>query len=316
MSWWTSIWRTRASEWCHGWIGDTDSQEILPDEYYVTITLQSIHLPYVRKGLTRFFGAVHCFSKLAHNAQGDAEFHAFTVPSGLKGIDAAGLHNVVSTRKTLLGPVPYRGGVVALEIALFSIASQDLAEPFLSLLEGVSDTIGVAYIGVATNLLRQLSNGVESISKSSDGSTLEIGLSTDLGPVMTGSYIVIREQRKLESLVIDQSGRLLDKSQGAIGAPYFIFEVVASRKRDDWRRIPSLLEAYRRLEEPVLAGRVPDVQGLLTAFRRIVLLSPDLLHSDATRIVSEVEKRINAVMAATFTSRTQRTLPALDDISI
>jgi hypothetical protein len=316
MAWWTNIWNTKASSWCHGWIGQDAGQALHAEQCYLTLTLRSIYLPYVRKGTSRFFGAVHSFTKLAHNAHGEAEFHAFTVPAGLKGVDASGLHNVVNARKTLFGPVPYRGGPLKLEIALFSIASQDLAEPFLSLLEGLSDTIGVAYIGAASGLLRQLSSGIDSVSKSADGASLELGLASDMFPVRTGDYVVVKDERTVETVALGSDGRIVDRSGESLTKPYFVFSVEASERRDDWRRIPALLEAYQRLEKPVAEGRLPDVQGLMTAFKRTVLLSSDLLDRDAARIVSEVEKRLNAIMGATFTARTQLVLPSLDEISI
>src|SRR5437762_3477848 len=205
------LWRKNSSQWTHGFTGG--SAPVPPGTSYVTVRLRSLHLPFVRKGLTRFHGVVHAFTSLAHLRSGDAQFQFVSTPSKLAGVDAANHDKVVTVDKIVAGPVPYRGGSVTAEIGLFSVAARDLAAPYLEMLEGMSKALGVSFISKATEMLQVIDKGVGQIVSDGSRSTLEIGLSVDFSELAEGTYIVVARPAtpsSVSSMNVGAEGTLLE----------------------------------------------------------------------------------------------------------
>jgi hypothetical protein len=321
MGWWKQLWLSETKEWTHGWISDgTQPRTVVADAEYLTLSMRSIHIQNVRVGTTRYYGALHCFSSLLHNQNGTAEFHSFTTPNNLQGIDAKNADRVVTARETLLGPVPYRGGAVSVEAGVFAIAEANLAEPYLSLLAGLSSVVGVSYVNTGVGILKQLSSGIENVTKAGGNSTLEIGLATEFKPVMTGSYGVVRAARgslDLAKLRIASDGRLERADGSLVSEPYLVLGIEAETQRHDWRTIPDLRAAYARVENAVRRGDVGEAEGAVSVLRTTLLLSPDLLDVDAQKIIAAVEKTVSAAMPTTKTShQIAREFPTLDALTV
>ncbi|RZM18123.1 MAG: hypothetical protein EOO88_41565, partial [Pedobacter sp.] len=69
-----------------------------------------------------------------------------TAPTAMRDLDPNRLDRIIQSNYRLMGPVPYVGGDIRVEIGLLSVASADLAAPYLQLLETLSDKAGVSYI--------------------------------------------------------------------------------------------------------------------------------------------------------------------------
>src|SRR5215472_8359497 len=123
MSIWTDLWRTEAKNWAFGCIGSTE--EIIPQKRYVSVMLQQLRIVNVRVGFSRFYGAVEFYGRLPNLSGKSAEFASVTSPSKLRDINKKDLGNFVFSNQRLLGPVPYIGGDLEIEIGLFTIKSQD-----------------------------------------------------------------------------------------------------------------------------------------------------------------------------------------------
>lgn len=302
MGLWGKLWRTNSSRWTHGFVGD--SRPVSPQTTYVTMRLRSLHLPFIRRGLTHFYGVVHAFTSFAHLGSGDAQFQFVSTPSKLAGVDAANHDKVVTVDKIIAGPVPYRGGAVTAEVGLFSVAARDLAAPFLDTLEDVSRALGISFISKATDVLRAIDSGIDRIVRDGSGSTLEIGLSVDFLTLNEGTYVVIARQadpNSLTTMSVNAAGELLENGR-PVTDPYLVLSISSAATRDDWMRIPDLLDAYHRLEQPFRQGSVADIGPLLHAFKITLLLSPDLLRADAIRVFKAVKDEFDELVKATLTS--------------
>src|SRR4051794_3651502 len=100
---------------------DADATE---GEYYLTIDLGSMRTPETERGYTKWYGAVHSFVSVpTSDATDNAKFRVVTTRSNLKDIDATNLDRVLQFNKRLLGPIPYRGGMLTFEVGLYSVKS-------------------------------------------------------------------------------------------------------------------------------------------------------------------------------------------------
>ena len=313
MGFWSDIWKTQAKDWIYVTIPAENTPEaqghanVDPEAGYLSVWLQSFRITNVRKGLKIFFGTVHSFISLPILGGTRAEFQVATTPGQLQKIDAAHIDRIIIMKQRLLGPIPYRGGDLEVEIGLFSIKEADLAGPFLSVLESMSKTAGVSFISTALPFAAPLRDGINLLSGASSDSILEIGLSTNYSPAETGYFAIMRaDVTKVDptKLKIDNYYKLVDKSTGnpVSDYPYLVFRVVVSEKRDDWFMIPELAAAHKALRDEIRNGALNKINEAFAVFRRTALSCPDLLIADAQRLVAKIEADVKAAVGPTPTA--------------
>lgn len=266
-------------------------------EYYIKIDLGSMRIPGVKRQYAKLYGAVHSFISVpTFESAANAQFRVVTTPTNLKNIDAANLNRVLQINKRLLGPIPYRGGRVTLEIGLYSVKSADLLDPYLGLLQEMSGEAGVAFVKNALPFVGLLKKGIDLITGNAKDSTLEIGLSTELEQPRTGWYLVMaapKDAVKADELKVDpKDSRLLDgQGKAFVQYPYMLFRVSASRQRSDWFQIPELVEPHTKLREALRDNDLVRASKLFDQFFLIAKTCPDLLKADSSRISEELKKR-------------------------
>lgn len=325
MRFWSEIWRKKAVDWTYGELSASQvpdglaTEEILPDSSYVHVFLRSLRVKYLRKGLGKFFGAVHSHIALPHRSDQLAEFNVVTTPDRLKNVDASNLDAVISMNTRLLGPVPFRAGDMEMEIGLFSIASSDLAGPFISLLEDLSTVAGVAFLNQALPFAGPIANGINLLADAGNPSKLEIGYSTTLDKPKTGYISLIRTPKDtidLAQIRVDRDYRLVFENGDAVVDPYMLVAVETTTERNDWFRIPDISAAYSSLRELVRKGNVNEAEKAFEVFSRIARTSPDLLSKDSQRIVQLVSKELRDVLTASLTSSPVPEMRPLQDLKL
>lgn len=328
---WKDLFRKRAEDWTFLQLAasqvpaDGGIGALAANSHYLSITLKSARVVNVRKGLSRFYGAVHSFVAIPHRAGQRASFQVVTTPANLKNVDAKNIDRVIQLDHRLVGPIPYRGGELEMEIGLFSIKAVDLAAPYLTLLESMGKLGGISFISAALPFAQPLATGVDLLLGAEDASVLEIGVAASAWKPELGYFAVIRASKgtidatKLRVTPVDY--RLVDADGNPVrDYPYLVFKVEASADRPDWFLIPELHEPYQQLQAAVREDAVAEVKEFLSLFRRTALTCPDLLTADARRLVELVTEETNAVMTETPTSKPgeglERSLPELQEIPL
>jgi hypothetical protein len=309
---WDAVWRTPARQPFFGQLASAQVPsdapqhvELTPDEYYVALNLRSLYIPYVRKGLKRFFAAAFCYARLPALATGDAEFQVFRVPENLRDLDSAHVDRLLQLQSRLVGPTPYRGGDFEFQLALFTVESADMLAPFLDLLQSVSESIPSAYASVATGAFATVRKGMDTLKAYAGPNSLEVGVHQTKFQLSTGVYLLAAGLTKehANSVVLQDDGRVVDDAGKVISVPYIVFEISATKQKSDWFNIPDISTAYRGLMNEIKADSPPRVDAARKMFERTVLLSTDLIPADATRIVALVRARVDGLLAAGLTSR-------------
>lgn len=292
---------------------------IEPNSGYVSIFLRSMRIVNVRKGWNKFYPVVHSCITLPRIDGQRGEFQVVTSPSRLAELDASHLDRVISLNHRLLGPTPFRGGDLSIELGLFSVKSSDLAKPFLGVLEEMALSAGVAFVSVAKPFIEPLKKGIDLLTGCSD-LDLEIGLATTLDKPTSGTFFVMRAERqalKSVDLKLADDLKLVDSSNEPVrDYPYFVFSIEFSDRRDDWYSIPEIVEIHNELMNAVRKGKRNDVDELFSVFKRSALTSPDLLDKDAHRLVEMVEKHLANALPAVLTSTSVASIPPLKSIKL
>ena len=317
MQWFSNLIRKRSTDWYYATL---DEGEPIPaNKFYVDIFLRSMRIRDVRKGLRRFAGAVHSFIELPQLASGNASFHTFTVPNDLKAVDPEHLDRVVISSQRLLGPVPYRGGDLSIDLGLFSVQIADLVDDYLGILTDLANAAGVGYVNAALPFVKPIEDGIQRLVGDGGPAALEIGLSEDIATPREGAYLVMRgpeQELKQVNLVHDAQFKVSRADGQRLDYPYLTYEIATNAIRDDWFVIDDLRRAYTTLQTVVRNGATPDTaREQFAVFRAAALTSPDLLYADAQRIVAEAEKELENTVRTTETARAGTVeLPALESL--
>jgi hypothetical protein len=318
---WTDLWRVEAESWAFGHIGN--ATPIIPQKEYVSVALRQLRIVNSRVGFNRFYGVVEFFGRLPHLSGAPVEFASMTSPNKLRDIPKKDRGNFAIGDQRLLGPVPYVGGDLEIEIGLFTIKSQDLLMPYLELLGELSKSAGMAYLSVAAPYVAAIKQGAAALIGTEGSSSLEIGAAITFNPVLAGTYFAARissAEHDIAKFTVDSSNHLLDEQGRHLDeVPYLIFSVTQSGVRDDWYQIPAISSAYNKLMKAVREQKsLKEVSSYLEHFRRVVLTDPDILSGHGPQIVSWVEERVATVLGPIKTSRDAKgpALPALRTLQL
>lgn len=324
----SSIFKKRAEDWFFAFLepaqtpGNKPIENVDPDQHYLSIHLKSMRIVNVRKGFSKFYGTVHCFTSLPHLGGKPAEFNVLTTPGKLEELDAGNIDRVVNLNKRVFGPVPYRGGDLSFEAGLFSIKSADLAAPFISLLEQISALSGVSYISQALPFAEPLKNGINLLTGGADDTILEIGLSKEFTNVKTGYFVVMRipkNELNAADIKVDATDfRLVYKDgRGISNYPYMVFEITKDDARQSWFEIPELQGPHQKLRDDVRKGDYEAANESLIAFKRTVLTCNDLITKDASQLYKKVEAEVKEILGTTLVADSKRSeLRTLKEIDL
>jgi hypothetical protein len=322
MSIW-DFWTTKAQDYVHGMLdedqcpSDVQCYTLEPDQHYIQVVLRRMWIANVRRGINRFYGAVHAD---VGSLQASGKLTSFTqvvAPPELRDVSAANFNRSIVSNQPLFGPMPYRGGSLKVNAALLSVRSADLLGPYLDVLTELGALAGVAYISVARPFLDPLRRGIDLLTGVTGPQSLEIYLVTNLVKPMTGVYVVMRApntQIRLHDLRVNDDYSLSHTSGADLSRyPYMVLTVDGATKRADWRGIPEVGLAYDGLVEALKTDNPPDVEEAIAFFRRTALLNDDLIPQHARALVEQVRDMKNEVLGATLTAGTTAILvPPLD----
>ncbi len=295
-----------------------DHEELVPDETYVEIWLESMHIINTRKFTTRFFPALTSEVAVTHRGRAPGRYFVVTSPASLRNVGRAGAGRVLIESTCLAGPLPYRGGSIGVDLGLLRLKATDLTEPYLGLLSEVAIAAGIAFAGPAAPFVAPIVAGLTSLVRVATKDGLEIGLYRQFRKPRAGLFGIFgipdsASNRKRLSLDQDRKVRL--DGQPVKGVPYILFSIQRVPHRHDWEGLPDVGTAYKRARQALEPGGRPgDLRQLLAAFERTTRLSDDLITSDAEHIIGVVRTQFNEASQPRELSATkaqQRPLPPL-----
>jgi hypothetical protein len=209
----------------------------------------------------------------------------------------------------LMGPVPYRGGELTIEIGLIATRYGDLAKPYLDLLHQLSTVAGLPYVKAAMPFVDPVKSGIEGLLGISDATRIELGLHRGWSELQTDTFLLsnLPPNSDISGLRFDPHTYQPAAAPPLTGQSWIIFRVGVGDERDDWGKIPELHDAHEKLRAATLNGPETEIRPRMEEFRRLTLLSPDLISSDARRLIRKEEERIaEASGKALQTSRNQQ----------
>ncbi len=293
-----------------------------PDGCYIELFLESLRLEKARRFATRFHGVAYSFVSLPREGEPRAQLTAVSKPEKLAELDKDSVDRVITISKQMMGATAFRGGPVSLEFGLFSVKSGNLLSPVLDYVAKVSATAGISYVGAIKPFVPLITQGMDLIAGQVQDTALEVGVDTDLD-LRIGSVAAIIAKPKgsidITKLSLDADRKLLLDGK-ALGCGYAVFSLRRTDKKLDYGEIPELKERYASVVAAIKANKEKDARDALTAFRLAAVASPDLISSDAQKLIEKVKEKVTAAFspggAAAIADKRLRKPEALADIKL
>jgi hypothetical protein len=267
---------------------------IEPDSCYIELYLESLRLARARQFATHFHGVAYSFVTLSREGEERAQLAAVSKPEKLAELDKGSLDHVITVSKQMMGPTPFRGGPVSLELGLFSVKSGNLLTPLLDYITRVSSTAGISYVGAIKPFLPLITEGMDLIAGQRQDTALEVGVDTDL-TLISGCVAAIIDRPKgsidTTKLSLDKDRRLL-LGEKVLDCGYAAFSLRSTAEKSDYGEIPELKERYAAIQSAIKGGKMKDAQDALAAFRLATIASPDLIPSDASKLVEKARQKV------------------------
>ena len=184
-----------------------------------------------------------------------------------------------------------------LELGLFSVKAGNLLSPVLDFVTQVSSTAGVSFIGSVTPFVPLLTKGMDMIAGQVNDVALEVAYDANLDLSTTGTYAIIaapKNQIDTTKITVDRADRKLLEDGKELEHGYCVFSIRQTDRKADYGEIPELKEKYSALVAAIRSNNRQVATDALTAFRLTVLTNPDLIPTDAERLVAKATAQVDA----------------------
>lgn len=272
--------------------GAEPSRPFVAEQDYVVVEVNEVHLDYSRQFWQGYIPSVWASTQLRYAGQSRAV--PVVIGSALLDQPVSGVPTAQLYRNTrVLGPVPYRGGVVGVSLVLSQIAVDNKATNLLGVLESLASAFDLKvtlapYLAIG----RAVSDGIGALLDLGSRPLFGVQDTITADAAATGGWYVMMDVQPLQPLwVVD--GRLRTGPDPTSAAPvtgctYVLYSVTAlpgGQGRNDAAALPDLAEQRALAEQ--FAVR-PDKRSWIAAKAVFSELGLRLLrHPDLTRTQAE-----------------------------
>jgi len=276
-------------------------ERIAADECYIELYIESCRLAEARKFASRFNGIVYSFVSLSREGEASAKLAAVSKPEKLTELDENSLDKVITVSKQMMSAVPWRGGSLGLEIGLFSIKTGNLLTPVLDYVTKVSSAAGGSFVGAVKPFLPLITEGMDLIAGQRKDTAIEVAIDTDIALQAGGVHAIIAAPKgsiDLAKISLDKDDRKLLLDGKPLNRGYCVLSIRPTLLKSDYGEIPELKEKYAAFQAAIKANKMKDAQDALTVFRLATIASPDLITSDAQKLVKKADQKLKDAFPA------------------
>jgi hypothetical protein len=279
---------------------------VAPESAYLRLYLTAMRIAATRVRGQTFYGSIASTCNVASRSGQPAELVAVRAPSALRGVDPKYLDRVVIGTVPLVDAVPYRGGDLDIEIGLFAFPGNYLLGPYLDFLGDVA-TVASAFLSPAGALASaalqpSARKGLDLLFGAATEARLEIGLAHTWAAPVTGYYAAVQAPQPPGGFRVGADSKLVNPDGTEVRAPYLVLRLDAQTERHNWRAIPTVADAHKAIDDAVRRDDLKGAQWALESFKRVVLISPDLLEADCMQLFLKVKRFVEAAFPATGTA--------------
>ncbi|OLR93199.1 hypothetical protein [Actinokineospora bangkokensis] len=321
---WVSVreWFDKQAEHCTSvFLPDPGGQPVRPNEGYLRVFFAEGFLEKARSWGSDRYPALHGGVSLTLLG-GTPAFTTLARPPEKWDVPGAQLDFPMTTL------LPYTGGVVEVEAALYEAASGGPLSTAVGLVGSLSSLMGPP-LSVAASIADKVSDGLDAVMAAT-GDEPVLGLhasftSEGTNVLRPGHHVLIAApQHELRGTPAIESGRLVlrrgDHTDRLTGTDYLVIRVECQVERDDWR-FPALDDLIRDAGEAYLRGQADVFAERRTQALVAAWTSADLVAADRKRVALLIKDELDSLdvlrpAARRVPTLADATLPARDDTRV
>ena len=289
--------------WWHGhtehateaFIPDGDAEPLQPGQGYLRLWLAEGFLDIGRSWGADQFPALHGVVSFPFPGRGPTSYSMLSRPALAPGIR----HDFPMTPL-----LPYYGGVIEIDAALYKVATGSPLVTALQLIGALEPLLGPP-LDVAAAVAERLGDGIQSVLDAGEQEPL-LALHQSLvapggnGTAVRSGYsaILAAPRERLQGTPSIRDGRLVLATAAGIqqstGTDYLVLRVECRTQRDDWD-FPYLDTLIAASAEAYLTGQQARFESLRTETILRAYNSPDLVPVDRKRVAMLVTERIDEI---------------------
>jgi len=275
-----------------------------PDASYLRFWLNDMYLAHKRVLYQTRCPVVQATCRFTY-ANSMQDLHLIVGPGQSEKLSAA-LDRMINLNYPLFGPVPYRGGDVELLIALVAMEVTDYSDMLVDVLGLLSQLAGRGELKAALPFIQPLKRGIEGLF-GMQKLKIHLGVhdsftsNTSAPNCLKSGYRVVIDiaHNNIDPATLwVKDGRLYEGSNPqAINpynkADYFLFSLEKSSTRGD--DMPSVRDAWDATIKQATQSNDQEVDQALSAFKAVVLNSPDLIWNDQQARIQTMVDRLKTI---------------------
>ena len=128
-----------------------------------------------------------------------------------------------------------------------------------------------------------------------EDTAIEVAVDTDIPLETAGVHAIIAAPKgsvDIAKLSLDGDDRKLLLDGKPLNTGYCVFSIRQTLQKPDFGEIPELKEKFAAFQAAIKANKLNDAKDALTAFRLATIASPDLISSDARKLVQKAEQKL------------------------
>lgn len=306
---WTKIFVGRSTKLAWGTLpdghGGPAGAPIARGASYVEVRLKEMFLRTSRRLWRKFYPMLHAFTR-----HGAAEEHTVVGPGQLRELGDTNLDRLVNLNQRIAGPMPFSGEDVSIVVGLYAIPGADASKALIDTVGNVAQLAGAVKVGP---LLDVLKGGIESIVGLAS-TTLQLGILDTFyagNPLRPGIHVGVaapRDAVPFDKLWLDKG--TLKYGEDPISArsyeqyDYMVLEITAPTYREDWRRLPGILEFEKQFAAVLgntglaVPAKQQQLEQLWPSFKDALWQSAELIENQRQLIEAAVKTDLQGRLAA------------------
>lgn len=296
----------------------SDEHPIEQDNCYIELYVESMKLGRTRRFATTFNGVVYAFASTARQGDVPSKLSAVTQPQEIANVGEVDLNNVITFSKRMFKVIPWRGDPLDLELGLFSVKTGNIASDIADYVVRLSNTIAPGITSTFDPLVPLVTEGLDMMAGQTEEVELELAVDTSLQLEFGKHYALIRLPRKQvdpQKLSVAEGGRLLHDGRD-VDASYCLFSIRPRRDNPEWGNIEDLRKRFAELKTAIRSGKQGDAEDAMAAFRRTVMVCPDLIMADKTKLIDLADNQMQLAFAGGAISSTQSRKKPMEGMSL
>ncbi|NUT97759.1 MAG: hypothetical protein HOY78_37655 [Saccharothrix sp.] len=271
---------------------DPDGRPAVPGDGYVRLWLAEGFLAKRVSWGKEYFPTLHGGVTLTFQGSESTPFTRFTRPDAAQTAPGVYLDYPMTTL------VPYAGGPVEVEAALYRASTGGPLETAVTIAGSLASLIGPP-LSTAAVVAEKVSSGLDSVLADTDpvlGVHWTMGSEGGGGHVLRPGHLVVvnTPPGALSDSLRIVDGRLHGPDSQLTGFDYLVLRVECREQTDNWR-FPDLERLRREARSAYHQGLTETYRQLRTQAVAMVLNSPDLTEVDALRVAKYVQDAIDQV---------------------